>query len=314
MSDEAPIQPEILDAGHPEIFEATHRGYLEIAGAKIPCAVLKNGKRVISQQSLFTAFDRPRKGEKRQEGLPSILGAKNLIPYVTDELREKCKVIHYFHTNGTTAQGHDAELIPLICNVYLEANKAEPAVLVSSQMRIVERAEILLRSLAKVGIIGLIDEATGYQYERERDDLQRLLSKYIAEEFLPWTSRFPKEYYSEIFRLYGWKYDPLSLKRTPLIGKFTNDFVYNEMSSEVLEELRRRNPTLENGRRRRKHHQHLTEEIGVPHLERHLTKLITVMQLSDSIDEFKENFKRAFKKTNQLQLDLKKQSDSDKDS
>jgi len=95
-----------------EVIEATHRGYLNIAGTEIPCAVLSNGKRIISQTGLFQAFDRPRKGEKRQEGLPSIIGAANLLPYVTNELREKCQAIHYFHTNGTTAAGYDAELIP----------------------------------------------------------------------------------------------------------------------------------------------------------------------------------------------------------
>ncbi|WP_338461039.1 P63C domain-containing protein [Synechococcus elongatus IITB7] len=304
MSDE-PVLPEVVTAveDYP-VFEATHRGYLTIAGAKIPCAVLKNGKRVISQTGLFQAFERPRKGEKRQKELPSIIGAANLLPYVTEELREKSKAIHYFHSNGTIASGYDAEFIPLICALYLDAGKADPAVLVTSQIKLVERSEILLRALAKVGITGLIDEATGYQYDREKDALQALLSKYIAEEFLPWTSRFPREFYQEIFRLYGYRYDPLSLKRPQFIGRFTRDFVYNQMSPDVLKELEVRNPTLENGRRRRKHHQHLTEDIGVPHLKSHLTKLITVMQLSDSIDDFKENFKRVFKKTDQLQFNL----------
>jgi hypothetical protein len=236
--------------------------------------------------------------------LPSIIGAANLVPFVTDELREKCRVIHYFHTNGRIAQGHDAELIPLVCDLYLDANKIEPSVLHTSQLKIVARAEILLRALARVGITGLIDEATGYQYDREKDALQKLLSKYIAEEFLPWTSRFPREFYQEIFRLYGWEYDPLSLKRSPQVGKFTKEYVYNQMSVEVLKELEARNPIQDNGKRRRKHHQHLTENIGVPHLERHLTKLITVMQLSDSIEEFKMNFKRAFKKVEQLHLNM----------
>src|SRR5919199_4070978 len=129
----------------PEVFEATHRGYLEIADTRIPCAVLKNGKRIISQTGLFSAFDRPRKGEKRQEGLPSIIGAANLLPYVTDELREKCRAIHYFHTNGTVAVGYDAILIPLVCNLYLEADQADPRLLVASQERIVQRANILVR-------------------------------------------------------------------------------------------------------------------------------------------------------------------------
>lgn len=302
MSQIETTQPEVMK--YPDVFEATHRGYLNVIGVDIPCAVLKNGKRVISQTGLFKAFDRPRKGEKRQEGLPSIIGAANLLPFVTNELREKCETVHYFHTNGTIATGYDADLIPLICSLYLDANKAEPSVLKISQIKIVERAEVLIRSLARVGIAALIDEATGYQYDREKDALQILLSKYISEEFLPWTSRFPREYYQEIFRLYGWEYDPLSLKRTPFIGKFTNEYVYQEMSPEVLIELKLKNPTLENGKRRRKHHQHLTEEIGVRHLERHLTKLITVMQLSDSIDDFKDNFQRAFMKKNQLQLKI----------
>lgn len=219
-------------------------------------------------------------------------------------MRQKCEAVHYFHTNGTIAVGYDADLIPLVCSLYLDANKVEPPVLKDSQARIVEHAEILLRSLARVEIAGLIDEATGYQYDREKDALQVLLSKCIAEEFLPWTARFPREYYQEIFRLYNLPYDPLSLKRPQFIGSFTNEYVYKEMSPEVLDELRKRNPRRENGNRPRKFFQHLTPEIGVPHLERHLTKLVTVMQLSDSIDDFKENFKRAFKRTNQLQLDL----------
>lgn len=79
------------------------------------------------------------------------------------------------------------------------------------------------------------------------------------------------------------------------------------MSSEVLEELKKVNPIIENGKRRRKHHQHLTQEIGIPHLQQHLTKLITVMQLSDGIEDFKHNFQKVFKKANQLKLNLDEQ-------
>jgi len=64
----------------PEIFEATHTGYLEIVGSnKIYCAVLKNGKRVISQTALFKAFDRPRKATP--SGYDAKLIIYNLIRY-----------------------------------------------------------------------------------------------------------------------------------------------------------------------------------------------------------------------------------------
>lgn len=76
------------------------------------------------------------------------------------------------------------------------------------------------------------------------------------------------------------------------------------MSPEVLKKLREVNPSDDSGRRKRRHHQHLTEDIGIPHLQQHLTKLVTVMQLSNNVEDFKDNFQRAFKKKNQLKLNL----------
>src|SRR5450432_1223401 len=89
----------------PEIHAVRKRGYVMLLDATIPCAVLENGLRVISQTGLFEAFQRPRKGEKRQENLPSIIGAKNLLPFVTVELREKATVIPFLHSNGTLSYG-----------------------------------------------------------------------------------------------------------------------------------------------------------------------------------------------------------------
>ena len=292
-----------------KIYHATHRGYLTIGNTdnkvEIPCAVLENDKRIISQTGLFRAFNRPRKGERRQDGLPSIIGAKNLVEFVTAEVEEKIIPIHYYHTNGTTSVGYDAELIPLICELYLNAN--DKGVTTASQEKVIRQAEIIVRSLAKVGITALIDEATGYQYDREVDELQKLLSKYIAEDFLKWQSRFPKRFYQEAFRLLNWKYDPFSLKRPSYLGRFTNEYVYKVMPPGVLEELRKRNPINTKGNRRRRHHQHLTMDLGVPHLDRHLTKLVTVMELSENMTEFKRNFDRVFHNAIQYRIDFDEQ-------
>ena len=288
-----------------EVFECTHKGELEIGEKKIACAVLSNGKRIITQTALFDAFDRPRKGEKRIEGLPSVIGAKNLLPFVTDELREKSEPIHYYLQNGKTTAGYDAELIPLICELYLLAHD-EGNVLLESQVKIVAQANILIRSLAKVGITALIDEATGYQYERENNALQELLKAYISEEFLKWQSRFPRKYYQELYRIYGWEYNPLSMKHPQYLGKFTNEYVYDYMPPGILDELRNKNPLNANGYRTKKHHQFLTGDIGIPHLEKHITKLITVMELSDGIDDFKQNFNKIFHKIEQMKLTFEK--------
>ena len=285
-----------------EVYECTHKGELDLGNKKIACAVLSNGKRIITQTALFDAFNRTRKGEKRLDGLPSIVGAKNLLPYVTEELREKALPIHYYLQNGKIASGYDAELIPIVCELYLSAQ--DDGVLHESQEKIAIQAKILVRSLAQVGITALIDEATGYQYDRENNALQEILKAYIAEDFLKWQARFPRKYYKELFRLYGWDYNPSTLKRPQYLGKFTNEYVYKHLPEGVLEELRKKNPKTHKGYRSKRHHQFLTGEIGIPHLEKHITKVITIMELSNNPDEFKENFNRVFKGFHQATFDL----------
>ncbi len=41
----------------------------------------------------------------------------------------------------------------------------------------------MVRALAHVGIIALVDEATGYQRERASDALATILESFIAKEF-----------------------------------------------------------------------------------------------------------------------------------
>lgn len=278
-----------------KIYSATHRGYLALGGTEIPCAVLENGKRIISQTGLFQAFQRPRKGERRIDNLPSIVGAKNLLQFVTDDLYDKAEIILYKHTNGKIAQGYDAEIIPLICDLYIEAR--EQGVLHSSQFRTASRAMILIRALAKVGITALIDEATGYQYDRESQELQKLLEAYISKDLLKWQKKFPNQYYKEIYRLYGWNYNPDTTKRPQTIGKFTNKYVYDLFPESVIEEIKKRNPVVKKPNysyRRRKNFQYLTTDIGMPQLDNHISKLLGVMKLSDNMEEFQSNFNKAF--------------------
>lgn len=277
------------------IFNATHRGYLHIGDKEIPCAVLENGKRVISQTGLFDAFDRPRKGSSRLEGAPSIVGAKNLQKYVDDDVREKSEIIHYYHTNGRIASGYDAELIPIVCDLYIEAR--EDGGLLSSQDKLYARAITIIRALAKVGITALIDEATGYQLDRDNQELQKLLEAYISKDLMKWQRRFPNVYYKEVFRLHDWSYDPSSSLRPQYIGKFTNKYIYELFPNEVMEEIKKKNPKLKNEAkafRKNRYHQYLTTDIGIPQLDNHISKLLGVMKLSKTVKDFEENFKVAF--------------------
>lgn len=272
--------------------KATHRGHLKIADKEIPCAVLENGSRIISQTGLFEAFDRPRTGKVKDEKFPSIISARNLYPLVDEDILNKSQVIHYYHTNGRIATGHDAELIPLLCELYIDAKSKE--ILYPSQEKHYERAMILIRSLAKVGITALIDEATGYQRDRESQELQKLLEQYISKDLMKWQKRFPNSYYKEIFKLHDWDYDADSNLRPGYVGTFTNKYVYDLFPKDVMDEIKKQNPVENNSFRKNRYHQYLTPTIGVPQLDKHISKLIAVMKLSRNVEEFENNFNSVF--------------------
>lgn len=201
-------------------------------------------------------------------------------------------------SNGVIGQWYDAEAVAIICDLYMEAD--ELGILVSSQQHILKKAKILLRSLAKVGITALIDEATNYQDSRDKDELQQLLEKFIAEELRPYSKEFRSEYFEELFHLYGLPYDPTTTKRPQYFAKFTKKYVYEMLPPNVWDELDKQNPLVfKEGTRvpKRKYHIHRQlSEKGLVFLKEHLESLISVMKLSDDIKDFRIKFSRVYEK------------------
>jgi hypothetical protein len=276
------------------VVAASHIGQLQIGDLIIDCAVIDGGTRVINQQTMQTAFGRTG-GARRGTGasrLP-LLSPLNVQPFINDDLRKMAEhPINYRLPGGGRALGYQAEILPLLCEVYLEAREA--GVLRSNQLPIARAAEILIRGLARVGIIALIDEATGFQEVRARQELQRILEAYIQAELRPWVKMFPDEFFREIYRLQGWEYKPGTSKRTPYVGHLVNKYVYEQLPPGVLDELRLRNPRNEHGNRTRRFHQFLTADTGNPHLDKQISTVTTLMRISNNKSEFEELFDRAF--------------------
>jgi hypothetical protein len=280
--------------------KATHTGWLKIGDVTLECAVLNDGTRVFSQRTLYQAlgFSRYTGGGDKKSGapeLPRFLQAANINPYISEELRSAITPMQYGPQHGgRTAYGYKGEVLPEICSTYIDARKGKA--LKKNQMLIADKCEGLLKGFAKVGIIALIDEATGYQAERDNDELQRFLALYLSEERLKWARMFPNEYYKQLFRLRNWVYSPLSVKRPKLVGYLTNKLVYEKLPANVIEELRRLNPVKnkKTWRREGAFFQHLSAEIGQPDLRNHLLQLIAVMRVSTNWNQFMRNFKRLF--------------------
>ena len=184
-------------------------------------------------------------------------------------------------------------MLPEVCEVYEEAQRA--GALLPSQTHIAEHARIVRKGLGVLGIIGLVDEATGYQRIRGERALAAILERHIAKELQDCTKTFPYEFYERIFRLKGWP-GPDGIKRPAVIGHYTNDIVYARLEDGVLKKLQSINPTLTSGGRKNKHHQWFTRDIGYPELKDHITGVMALMRAAPNWDSFRRSLQRAYPK------------------
>ena len=282
---------------------------LVIGDIEIPCYVLSDETRVLSQGGFARSIGRkggPKAGHDDLFKLPVFLQSQNLKPFISNELVTSSKPIQSQPaTGGQVAIGYRATLLPQVCEVYLKAREAGR--LRASQLHIAERAEVLIRGLATVGIIALVDEATGYQRIRSERALATILEKFIAKELQPWKQTFPYEFYEQIFRLKGWT-GPDGVKRPSVIGRYTNDIVYARVAPGVLEELRKLNPSVPGGGRKWRHHQRFTPDPGYIKLNQHLAAVIALMRAARNWGQFQRNLKRAFPQLrDQLEFDFEEE-------
>jgi len=275
----------------------THEGDLVInEGLSIPCFVIEDGTRVLSGRGVQEALrirDRPEEGEKRGGYiLPTFLASKTLSPFIESKL-EVAKLNPIICKRGNqTVHGYEASVLVDICDAILEARK-QGVKMTERQQIVADQCEILVRALAKVGIIALVDEATGYQYEREKDELQKILRAYISEELLKWQKTFPDKYYVEIYRLNGWDFTVSSIKQRPgVIGTWTNKLIYEQLPKGVLEELKDKTPKSKAGNYTARFFQSLTTDYGSPHLQNQINSVITLMQVSDNWKQFLTQFNK----------------------
>ena len=284
---------------------ADYEGAFPIGNAEVAAAVLPNGKRLLTQATFLRALGRSRSPKagtgvlSTVDGLPFFLQADALNPYISDELRMSTTPIFYRTKSGGKSVGYDAELLPMVCEVYLkyrDDSLAREGKIPAASEHIIRACDAVMRGLARVGIVALIDEATGYQEVRDRKALQSILDAFLRKELAAWALRFPKEFHEQIFRLRGWDWDSISAKRPRIVGKITKDIVYARLAPGIVKQLEEKNPADERGYRKARHHQWLTDDVGNPALAQHLHTVITLMRLCDSWEKFAEMLDQAFPK------------------
>jgi hypothetical protein len=262
---------------------AIHEGTIKLGEIEIPCAVLADGRRVLTQSGFMRALGRARQAKGRQYydgdvNMPAFLTAKNLKPFISDDLKVTSSQIEFRTIRGQKAFGYAAELLPKVCEVFLKAE--DNSALDKRQDHIHRRAKILIRGLASVGIVALVDEATGYQDVRPQQALQAYLEKIIRKELAAWAKKFPDEFYENIYKLKGWPWPGMQKNRYSVVAWYTRDLVYERIAPGLLHELEKKSPMNEKGQRPNKLHQWLTEDIGNPLLAQHLYSVVMFQRLA----------------------------------
>lgn len=265
-------------------------GKLKIGQHEVTCHVLENEERVVSGWAMKNVFFGKDVGG---DYLLKFLKSK-IWNFIDDETKVQLENPIRFKRVGSGGSvpdttGHRATVLIDICDAMLTAD--EHGVLKDYQGLVITALSII-RSMAKVGIVSLVDEATGYQYIRSKTALAEFLDKTLGKELAKWVKTFPDEFYKEMYRLKGWEFIEGKTQRPSIVGKYTLDIVYRRLGPGLLSELNKRNPKNDIGRRKTHHHRWFSTEEGHPELVKHIETTIDFMKSSDDWNDFLRRFNR----------------------
>lgn len=256
------------------------RGPLSLGALEIECHVLSDLRRVLTQREVVRVLT----GGRESGNISPYLSGN---PLIDKDLVAGRTFQFKIAQQPTLATGYEATLLIDICTKYLDA--AEQGKLKPSQLHLAKQAGIVIRASAKIGIIALIDEATGYQQIRAKHALQLKLQAFIADEIQEWAKMFPDEFWVELARLEGIKYSP---RNRPLRwGRYVMMFVYDAVDKDVGRELRKKNPSPHFTKN---HHQWLKLH-GKEKVNNQLQRVIGIMQTCNDMSEFRQKFAYIFK-------------------
>lgn len=307
---DAMVKPEadpVLASDEIQVPMATHQGQMVIGDLVLDCYVLEDGRRVFHKRGMAKAL-----GMKSGGGNVFLraMRRKSLGSHLSGDLLDRIEnPINFKPLTQDLAHGYDAEILSDIAKSIVDA--WNDGALTKTQEGLATQARIIQNAFAKIGVVALIDEATGYQQIRDPSALRLLVQQYIEEEKREWEKQFPDSYYDDLNRLFGSKrytqnkFGAVIQNRPQHFAKFTRSYVYAPLENgEVLKELDRINPKIDHkGTRKNRFHQHLTLGYGIEKLKRQVQDVMTIMSVSDNVTQFKKLFQKRFpKKGDQFEL------------
>ena len=269
---------------------------LVIAEALLPCYVLEDELRVITESGIMNALGLKYGGSGYKRAgdrnfLTGFITGEAIGPFASSELVTELENPILFKTTSPESsrimRGYAARVLAEICQTVLSARRANK--LLPQQSRIAMRCEILQGAFAEVGLIALIDEATGYEKLRDSYALRRALDQIVSTRLHDWIKTFHEDFYRELFRLRELDYNPNSNRRPGFIGRLTNDIVYDRIAPGLRLRLKEVVQKNQNGRPIHQLHRHMTrgdEGAGYQTLNAHLYAVTSMMRAAPDWDTF----------------------------
>jgi hypothetical protein len=279
----------------PETPMAQWAGVLTIGDDELPCYVLDDGRRVISRTAATTSLT----GRKGRSGdLESYIGVGALQGYLPPDFADHMIEFTLQGVKNKTARGVTAESFCDLCTAYVRALE-DGALRSDRQKEIAAHAGMFLAASAKVGLLALIDEATGYQFDRAEDALRLKLKVFLEDEMRKWEKTFPDQLWTEFGRLTNWT-GATNSQRPKYWGKLVMELVYGYLDPDVAQWLRENAPKPRSGQN---YHQWLSSQYGLKRLTEHLWMLVGMAAACQTMPELRQKMAERFGKQ-QVQFTL----------
>jgi hypothetical protein len=274
--------------------EADTDGVLTIGDVQLDVYVLADKRRLISKRAMARALHLKSEGGNAFRHSMSSKGIRSRLPISVIEKIEN--PIVFKPLRGDSADGYEATLLIEICDAIIQARNDEK--LSASQRFLAMQAEIIIRSAAKIGIIALIDEATGYT-DKTKDEYRRLFAEFIRKECRQWEQEYPDKFFDMLYRIYNLKRQKPDTTRHPqFFAHCIRRYIYYPLAGSrgaILEKLEHKNPVVyAGGGRRYKLFQFLSDQVGVPAFRQHLWQVVGIGEASLDKVQFERGFYRAF--------------------
>ncbi|MFZ3182512.1 MAG: P63C domain-containing protein [Methylocystis silviterrae] len=273
---------------------ARSEGTLPIGDVSIDVYVLWDRRRLVAKRAMARAL-----GLKSEGGNAFLktLSGKTIGSAIPESLWEKINnPVVFKPLVGDPAHGYEASVLIEVCDALIGARDD----LAPAQKFLARQAEIIVRAAAKIGIIALIDEATGFVEDKRKEEYRELWRDFIRDEFRQWEgAEFPDDVFDLIYKLYGLKrFNPKSTKHPKFFGKIIRKYIWVPLANSngaILEQLDEKNPVIyADGGRRYKLFQFLSDEVGLPALKQHIWQVVGIGRSVKTKDQFDRAFYAAF--------------------